>query len=232
MKSIFFTVWSCLAFSLVTGVCVAQHTPDTGDTGDVGAAVDTPTTVESPEAGTTLHWRKDPTIRRRPASYVGGSINYIQARTWIDENEDHKKLNYGPLHFVATTIRVGDAFSDKFAMGFQVQSVNIKADEVQVSAFALLLDLSFYPWKGLGVRPSAGFGFGFAQGKNKWEFGFGGPGTLAFSLLYEFRLTRKLTLAPVVTTTWITGDGFDSLFALAGIELLFWRPNRNYRHKK
>ena len=179
----------------------------------------------------TTNWRDDPQIRRRPASYVGGALTYVQVHTWIKANKDHKKLNYGPLHSGTLLMRVGDAFGDKFAIGFQVQSVNAKTKDVQISAFALLLDLSFYPWKGLGIRPSAGFGFGFAQGHNKWEFGFGGPGTLSFSLLYEFRITRKFTLAPVATTTWLTGDGYDNLFIFAGIEALFWLPNR-HRYKE
>ncbi|MBN2528631.1 MAG: hypothetical protein JXR76_19735 [Deltaproteobacteria bacterium] len=189
---------------------------DVATTDSVGSA-DTP----------SLHWRDDPAVKRRPASYVGGSLNYVQLYTWLEKNDDHKALKYGPLHSGAGALRVGDAFGDHIALGFQVQFLNSKAEHVQISAFALLLDLSIYPWKGLGIRPSAGFGFGFAQGENKWEFGFGGPGTLAMSLLYEFRITRKMTIAPVITTTWMTADGYDGLFALAGIEMLFWIPNRN-----
>ncbi|MBN2343593.1 MAG: hypothetical protein JXX29_18545 [Deltaproteobacteria bacterium] len=168
---------------------------------------------------------------RRPASYVGGSLNYAQLRTWVEETDDHRKLTFGPLHSVANVFRVGDALHEKFALGFQIQFLNAKKDHEQVSAFALLLDATFYPWKGLGIRPSAGFGFGFAQGENKWEFGFGGPGTLSFSLLYEFRITRKFTLAPIAQMTWLTGDGYDSLFTLFGIEMLFWLSNKN-RYKK
>ena len=218
MKSVTAIVCSLLALSIFATDCVAAEETVKSKTDAADA---------SQHVSKDVHWRDDPTIRRRPASYIGGAMNYIQVYTWLAENDDHRKLSYGPLHFVAGTFRVGDAFGDKFAIGFQMQSVNAKNEEVQISAFALLLDLSFYPWKGLGVRPSAGFGFGFAQGENKWEFGFGGPGTLSFSLLYEFRITKKMTLAPVVTTTWLTGEGYDAMFALVGIEMLFWLPNKN-----
>ncbi|MBN2716237.1 MAG: hypothetical protein JXX14_10310 [Deltaproteobacteria bacterium] len=229
LKPIVLRIWitSMVAVSMLPYICVAsENAPDAVLTGS-DASSDGAQTSTPEDAGNAVDWRNDSTIRRRPASYIGGSLNYVQAHTWLAENDDHKKLTYGPLHSGTMLMRVGDAFGDKFAIGFQVQTVNIKSPDVQLSAFALLLDLSFYPWKGLGIRPSAGFGFGFAQGENKWEFGFGGPGALALSLLYEFRVTRKFTLAPVVTTTWLTGDGYDSIFTFAGIEALFWLPNKH-----
>ncbi|MBN2801671.1 MAG: hypothetical protein JXR91_01115 [Deltaproteobacteria bacterium] len=169
-----------------------------------------------------INWRKDPKVKRHPASYLGGSLNYQQLYSWLDENKDHKKLTFGPLSGFAPTFRVGDAFAEFFTIGFQVQFLIAKTSATQISSLAILLDATFYPWRGLGIRPSAGFGFSFTQGKNQWEFGSGGPGTLALALLYEFRISRYITIAPIVHTTYIASDGYKSLALLFGVEMTAW----------
>lgn len=217
-----------LTFSLVAMLATPHllHGSDTSSkSNNVSAQSESSDKSEADVATSSLaplHWRKDPTIRRRPGSYLGGSLNYAQSRTWLEATDDHEKLAFGPMHSIGTVFRVGDALWEFFCLGFQIQAINAKRDSAQISAFTLMLDISFYPWKGLGIRPSVGFGFGFAQGKEDWEFGFGGPGTLAMAVLYEIRLTRKLTLAPVVQATWLTGEGYDSLFILTGLEFIAW----------
>lgn len=202
---------------LLSSPVVAEQTSNTADANKM--------------ASSQTSSRDNPIATRRPASYIGGSLSYAQLRTWLAETDDHRKLSFGPLHSVANVFRVGDAFTDKFALGFQIQFFNAKKEKEQISAFALLLDATFYPWRGLGIRPAAGFGFGFAQGENKWEFGFGGPGTLSLALTYEFQISRKFTLAPIVQGTWMAGDDYDGLFVSIGIEMLFWLSNKN-RHDK
>ncbi len=168
------------------------------------------------------NWRKDSSIKRRPASYIGGSLNYQQMYAWMDANDDHKKLSFGPIHGFAPTFRVGDALTEYFCLGFQVQFLMGSTTQEKISSFTVLLDTSFYPLKGLGIRPSAGFGFSFAQGKNKWEFGNGGPGTLALALLYEFRVSKTITLAPIIQSTFIASNEYKSLAILFGVELTAW----------
>lgn len=221
MKLFFQTIY--IAVLLLAPVQILASTSSSSNDSTHGEAAKDSTAPNNAK----VHWRDDVSVRRRPASYVGGALNYAQLRTWLSANDDHKALAFGPIHTFATVFRVGDALTDKFCLGFQIQWLNGKDNKKQISAFALLLDMTFYPYKGLGIRPSAGFGFGFAQGENKWEFGFGGPGTLSFSLLYEFRLTKKLTLAPVAQTTWLTGDEYEGFFTLFGVEMLFWPANKN-----
>ncbi len=181
------------------------------------------------EGKTKTDWRRDPTVKRRPSSYLGGSLNYLQLWTWLDATDDHQRLAFGPLHSAANLFRVGDALNEHFCLGFQVQILSARREKTQLSAFAILLDATVYPWKGLGIRPSAGFGFGFAQGKNQWEFGFGGPGTLAMAFLYEFRVTRHLTLAPIIQGTWMAAEGYNGLFVMAGVEVTAWFSDRSKR---
>ena len=159
---------------------------------------------------------------RRPGSYISAALGYVQARTWLDANDDHDKLMIGPLHTFGTSFRVGDAFSDWFTLGFQIQIISAKADNAQTSVFDLVLDATFYPWRGLGLRPSVGIGMGYAKGKNDWEFGGGGPAAMSLATLYEFRITKRLTLAPVAQALWITGGEFNGVFLFFGLELTKW----------
>jgi hypothetical protein len=167
-------------------------------------------------------WRRDPTVPRRPGSYIGGAVGYVQAHAWVPANDSHGDLEHGPIHTWGMGFRVGDAFAEWFAVGFQLQIASGKNDVSQISAFALLLDATFYPWRGLGLRPSVGLGFGYAQGEHEWEMGGGGPGCLAGAILYEFRILRLLTIAPVVQVSWIAGEEFDGLFFFAGLEITKW----------
>lgn len=190
---------------------------------DTTAETNTETTTEENDPSKP-HWRCDPTVLRHPGSYVGGTIAYLQARTWVDETEDHAKLEYGPIHSMLSTVRVGDALAEWFAIGFQLEIMqNLSQDKSEnVGAMTLYLDTTFYPWEGLGLRPSAGLGIAFAMGEKEFDFGFGGPGSLAFSVLYEFRILRLFTIAPVAQVFWIGSDGFDGLFVAFGVELLKW----------
>jgi hypothetical protein len=167
-------------------------------------------------------WRRDPTVQRRPGSYLGGALGYTMSRVWIPANESHDDLALGPLHSWGLNFRVGDAFAEWFALGFQIQITSARSGATQSSAFELLLDATFYPWRGLGIRPSVGIGFGYARGEHEWESGGGGPGCLSMSLLYEIRVTRLFTIAPVVQASWITGDKFDGMIFFAGLEFLKW----------
>jgi hypothetical protein len=178
--------------------------------------------ADSSKKTNTQNRSTTPSTRRRPSSYIGGSVNYLQLHAWLAANDDHKKLQLGPLHGFAPTFRVGDALTEYFSLGFQVQFLIAKTANQQISAFAIMLDASFYPWRGLGIRPSAGFGFSFAQGSNDWEFGFGGPGTLGLALLYEFRISKVMTLAPIVQATLVGSDGYRSLAILFGVEITAW----------
>ncbi len=161
-------------------------------------------------------------LKRRPGSYLGGTLAYVQSRAWANETDDHDDLKFGPLHTWGMAFRVGDAFTDWFAVGFQVFFTNKRSKEESIGAFELMLDASFYPYAGLGIRPSVGIGLGFASGDNDWEFGGGGPACLALAVLYEFRVTRFFSIAPVVNASWITGENFDGFFLLIGIEFTKW----------
>jgi len=173
-------------------------------------------------AAPAVPWRSDPAVKRRPGSYLGGALGYAQARVWVPANDTHEDLALGPVHTWELAFRVGDAFTEWFAVGFQIQIVNGKNDAAQISAFDLLLDATFYPWRGLGLRPSVGIGFAYGRGEHAWETGGGGPGCLALGVLYEIRITRLFTIAPVVQVSWIAGEEFDGLFFFAGIEFVKW----------
>jgi hypothetical protein len=198
----------------------AGETTEAKDTGGKPAA-DTGTEAGG-EPAQPIPWRKDPAVKRRPGSYLGGTIGYIQARAWVPGNDTHGDLALGPIHTWGSALRVGDAFAEWFALGFQLQIVSGKNDSSQVSAFDLLLDATFYPWRGLGIRPSVGLGFGYARGEHEWEMGGGGPGCLSMGLLYEIRITRLFSIAPVVQLSWIAGEEFDGLFFFAGLEIMKW----------
>ena len=98
-----------------------------------------------------------------------------------------------------------------------------QAGDRGMSGFALFVDPTFYPWKGLGLRPSVGLGFSFAQaGKGSHEFGFGGPGALAFALTYEFRVSRLFVMGPIAQICWTVGDDYDAMFFSFGLQMLKW----------
>lgn len=174
------------------------------------------------EDGEQVSWRDDPSVKRHPGSYIGVGAGYAQVRAWVEANEDHGDLEFGPFHTWYASLRVGDAFAEWFALGFQVEVTNTTSGKEQVGAFNLMLDASFYPIAGLGIRPALGLGLGFANGKEEWEFGGGGPGCFSLSVLYEFRILRLFAVAPVAQAFWITGQGFDGLFLFFGLEFIKW----------
>jgi hypothetical protein len=200
-----------LALALVTAAGAAE--PDAEPRSDEDG---------QPEPQTEDNWRDDPSVRRHPGSYLGGGIGYVQSRAWLPSNEEHGDLAFGPLHTWGQYFRVGDAFFEWFAVGFQINVTSTTQDGISVGAFSLLLDTTLYPWQGLGIRPSVGLGLGFAQGKKDWEFGGGGPGALSLALFYEIRILRLLVVSPVAQVYWVTGEEFDGLFLLFGIEVTKW----------
>jgi hypothetical protein len=167
-------------------------------------------------------WRGDPSVQRHPGSYIGGAIGYANVRSWVEESDEHDDMFVGPFHTFALSFRVGDAFFEWLALGFQIEIASAKRRGQQIGMFNLLLDTTFYPWEGLGLRPSFGLGLGFASGKEEWEFGGGGPGCLGMAVLYEVRVTRLFVIAPIVQTFWISGQGYDGLTIFAGLEILKW----------
>ena len=220
-------VWMCF-----TASAAAEETPS------VPSDTSAPTVSDEAEATSSDNaekkkadrraWRKDKTLRRRPGSYLGGGLAYSMANAWYtvklrDLVEDY---DIGPMHGSLMAVRVGDAFFDWLAAGFQIDMLNAAlagADEPGATCFALYVDVTFYPWRGFGLRPSVGVGFGYAQaGKETYELGFGGPLTLAFTASYEFRVSRFFTMGPFVQVAWVKGEDFDSLFFNVGIELLKW----------
>jgi hypothetical protein len=214
--------------ALVAAFCLAAAASAAGETEEHGSpppAEDAShASIEkgNDAAAASLPWRDDPAVKRHPGSYLGGALGYTQTRIWIPANDSHSDLVIGPLHSWGLNFRVGDAFAEWFALGFQIQIASAKSGAQQTSAFDLMLDATFYPWAGLGLRPSVGIGFGYARGEHKWETGGGGPGCLALGVLYEIRITRLFTIAPVVQVSWITGDKFDGLIFFAGIEFIKW----------
>jgi len=197
-----------LGAAILLGVPLGSAADDV----DPGGAVQAPKT----------DWRSDPGVRRHPGSYLGGAVGYANLRAWVPENDDHGDLAIGPLQTWMIAFRVGDAFCEWFAVGFQIDIANNTRGDEQIGLFDLMLDVSFYPWKGLGIRPSVGLGLGFASGKEEWEFGGGGPGAVALAVLYEIRVTRLFVLSPVVQVVYIGGEEFDAFAIFAGIEILKW----------
>ena len=204
---------TCLIFLCAAGAAAGQDETE-------ASSKDVKTEVKSDKK--TTDWRNNPELKRRPGSYLGGAIGYVQSRAWAPETEDHDDLSFGPLHTWGLAFRVGDAFADWFAVGFQVFLTNKRSEDESIGAFSLMLDATFYPYAGLGIRPSVGIGLGFASGKNSWEFSGGGPACLGLAVLHEFRVTRFFSIAPVVNVSWITGENFDGLFMLFGIEFTKW----------
>jgi hypothetical protein len=181
-----------------------------------------PAAAPDPGASAPLHWRDDPAVLRHPGSYIGGALGYANLRAWVPENADHGDLAVGPLQTWMLAFRVGDAFAEWFAVGFRIGLSNNTRGEETIGVFDLMLDLSFYPWEGLGIRPSVGLGLGFASGKEEWEFGGGGPFAAALAVLYEIRVTRLFVIAPVVQVVYVGGEEFDALGIFAGLEILKW----------
>jgi hypothetical protein len=142
---------------------------------------------------------------------------------WLEKNDDHSALAYGPLHGYDVYLRVGDAFAEWFSLGFQMGLINGNG-KAQLAGFALMLDTAFYPFAGLIVRPNVGLGIMYAQGKKEWELGYGGPAVLSLSLGYELRVTRKFYICPTASLMWVTknDEDFDSLTLFLGLELLKW----------
>ncbi|MDJ0764414.1 MAG: hypothetical protein QNJ97_15665 [Myxococcota bacterium] len=179
--------------------------------------------IASPASG--VHWRCDPSVLRHPGSYIAAGVGYTQGRAWFipDRDEFDEDIFIGPVHGYNTTFRVGDAFFEWLAIGFQVNIIGaIEQEENAISAFGLLLDTTLYPLRGLGIRPSVGLGFGYAVGKADYETGFGGPLNLALAVSYEIRLTKLIVLAPVAQIGWIRGDNFDTLSFGVGLEFQKW----------
>ncbi|MBW2530637.1 MAG: hypothetical protein JRI55_04110 [Deltaproteobacteria bacterium] len=214
---------AALALVMIVAPCptVAKETSPEKDDGQATQA-STKNDAEEEQAENTVHWRDDPTVKRHTGSYIGGAVGYMQSRAWLPETEDHDKLSFGPLHTWQAAFRVGDAFAEWFALGFQIDITNTVGGPPTLGAFNLMLDATFYPWEGLGIRPSLGLGLGFAQGKESWEFGGGGPGCFSLALTYEFRVLPLFVIAPVVQVYGIVGEDFDGLFLFFGIELLKW----------
>lgn len=191
-----------------------------------GAGKSTPREENAPPP---IPWRKDPTVKRRPGSYLGGGMAYTLGNAWyhVDLREYEGDYHVGPLHGTGTFIRVGDAFFEWFAVGFHLLLISAnnmgQAGDKAISGFALFLDPTFYPWRGLGLRPSVGLGFSYAQaGRGSHELGFGGPATLAFAVSYEFRISRLFVMGPVAQICWTTGKDFDAAFFSIGLQMLKW----------
>ncbi|MCP4199961.1 MAG: hypothetical protein GY762_22685 [Proteobacteria bacterium] len=173
------------------------------------------------------HWRKDPTVVRRPGSYLGGGLAYSQGHTWyVSQHEDatNSRLHIGPAHLSHVFLRVGDAFAEWFALGFQINIASTIGGEERVSVFGMLLDTTFYPWRGLGIRPSVGLGFAYVESKTSSTrvYGYGWPANLSLTFTYEIRVTRHFVIAPFAQVYWITGKDFDGLFYCFGLEFLRW----------
>ena len=186
---------------------------------------------EKKSAPAKVDWRHDPSLRRRPGSYIGGVLGYAMGHAWYTTTKKDLVSDFeiGPVHLQAMAVRVGDAFYDWLSVGFQVSILNMpfgvktSSEDPKLGGFGLYLDTTFYPWRGLGLRPSVGLGFSFAQdGPEAFQLGFGGPANLAFALSYEFRITRLFTMGPTVQVSWISGEDYDAFFLLIGLEILKW----------
>jgi hypothetical protein len=182
-----------------------------------------PELSESTPAEQDIPWRKDPSVPRHPGSYLGGGLGYVMNTAWLDKNDDHPDLKYSPLHGYNVYLRVGDAFTEWFSLGFQMGLMGAYG-EARLGGFALLLDTAFYPLPGLIVRPNVGLGIVYAQGKRSWELGYGGPAVLSLSLGYELRVTKKFYLCPTASAMWVSRseEGFDCLTFFFGLEMLRW----------
>lgn len=173
-------------------------------------------------------WRLDSTVPRRPGSYIGGGMGYTMANAWytVTQQDLVESYDIGPSHGYMSFIRVGDALYEWLAAGFQIDILSAAlsgADADGATCFGLYVDVTFYPWRGLGLRPSLGVGFSYAQaGKETYEMGIGGPLTLSFAASYEFRVSKGFTMGPMVQVSWVRGEDFDALFFNVGLELIKW----------
>jgi hypothetical protein len=183
---------------------------------------------EKPKPKLKTGWRLDKNVPRRPGSFIGGSSGAALGYSWFKTVHRDLELEYdlGPMVGSALSIRVGDAFFEWFTVGFQVNIINATfggVEEPKTAAFALLLDTAFYPWRGLGLKPSVGLGFSYGQaGAESFQIAMGGPATLAFGVCYEFRITPLFTIGPSVQVSWTTGDDYNSLYLLFSLEFLKW----------
>lgn len=214
---------------LCSAAMQARARDDISSAADKRLADKTASSSASSDAGEKKKaWRRDPSVPRRPGSYLGGGFGYsmVNARYTVSEKDLVEDYNVGPAHGTVSFIRVGDAFFEWFAAGFQIDIISATfagKDSEGGAAFGLYVDTTFYPWRGLGLRPCVGVGFGYAQaGKESYELGFGGPLTLSFAATYEFRVLRSFTMGPVVQISWIKGEDFDAVFFNVGLELLKW----------
>jgi hypothetical protein len=212
--------------SLIIALLVATSLP-------IGAAADDAANKPADKTGgePEKSWRDDPSVLRHPGSYIGGGGGAVHSYAWLPAQKgtenasfasQHDAITFDPLWGWQAFVRVGDAFMEWLAVGFQVDITSSSQGNETIAAFALMLDVSFYPWEGLGIRPSIGLGFGYAQGAQSWEFGGGGPATLSLAVLYEFRMMRLFVIAPVVQAYWITGKEYDAVEIFMGIELIKW----------
>jgi hypothetical protein len=214
------------AFFLLVVPAFSDQPDNPGNPSSVSKTQPDSTAQATSETGKkNKNWRKDPTVLRRPGSYLGGGLGYSQGHVWyVSQHGDatNEKLYIGPAHCNHLFIRVGDAFREWFALGFQIDIVSTINREERVSAFGLLLDTTFYPWRGLGIRPSAGLGFAYVEGKSSQQYGYGWPANLSLTFTYEIRITRHFVIAPFAQAYWITGKNFNGLFYCFGIEFLRW----------
>jgi hypothetical protein len=210
------------------GVAVVDQSVSSREAAPFVKDSEVPPQIARPPKSDRRSWRHDPSSRRRPGSYLGGSLGYAMAFSWFtyEQRDFRRRYEIGPVHGLAGAIRAGDAFFDWLAVGFQV---NITAgtfgdvNKQKTAGFGLYLDTTLYPAMGFGIRPSVGLGFAYSQaGKESYKFAFGGPLSLSVSLTYEGRISRWWTLGPVVQLSWITGDQYDVMYITFGLELLKW----------
>lgn len=115
------------------------------------------------------NWRMDASVERRPGSYLGGGAGYSQHSAWFipQDDEYREDIAMGPIHAWQAFFRVGDAFFEWFAVGFQVNLSYGSTGGETIAGVGILLDATFFPWRGLGLRPSVGLGFSYARaGRN------------------------------------------------------------------
>jgi hypothetical protein len=184
--------------------------------------------VRKKEEKPNKRWRLDKSVPRRPGSFMGGSSGVAMAYAWYTTEQQDLELTFdlGPIWASAMSIRVGDAFFEWFTVGFQINFISGGfggEDDPKTAGFALFLDTAFYPWRGLGLRPSVGLGFSYAQaGTESYQISFGGPATLGFAVSYEFRVTRLFTMGPSIQFTWTTGDEYDCAYLIFALEFIKW----------
>ena len=207
----------------------AEPPPDAGLPESKGALIqDEP--VEEKQPPEQVHWRNDPKVPRRTGSYLGWGVGYsmLNAKFTPIEDEFKEELSLGPMHAFGLALRVGDVIREWFTVGFQIQLTGGTNSEAEsITAFGILLDATFYPWRGLGIRPSVGLGVSYAVGKEDYQLGYGWPADLSLSVNYEFRVARTFTLGPVAQIYWIPGEDYNGFFFFIGIEFSKWFVAKN-----